>query len=217
MTIGILGAQLINFGTSNIKPWGWRLSLALGAVPALTLFIGSIMLPDTPNSLVQRGQAEKAVKVLRRVRGVEDVHAEFDDITNAVAQSNAIKVNPFRTILKARYRPHLVISLLIPIFQQVWLVGWLVGERVCFLFVFLCVLFLFVCFSREPGVKTARFLTPAQEHTHTQSAARHLLAQATTRAPKKRHTPRPAPRPLDTNNRNDTDLPPPPPPPAHRD
>jgi hypothetical protein len=25
VTIGILGAQLINFGTQHIKPWGWRL------------------------------------------------------------------------------------------------------------------------------------------------------------------------------------------------
>jgi hypothetical protein len=25
VTVGILGAQLINFGTQHIKPWGWRL------------------------------------------------------------------------------------------------------------------------------------------------------------------------------------------------
>jgi MFS family permease len=110
VTIGILGAQLINFGTSNIKPWGWRLSLALGAVPALTLFLGSLMLPDTPNSLVQRGQPEAGLKVLRRVRGTDDVAAEFDDIRAAVAQSDAVRVSPYRAILQRRYRPHLVIT-----------------------------------------------------------------------------------------------------------
>ena len=177
VTLGILGAQLINYGTSNIKPWGWRLSLALGAVPALTLFIGSIMLPDTPNSLVQRGQGEKGLKVLRRVRGVEDVHAEFDDITAAVDASNAIKVNPFVTILKRRYRPHLVISVLIPICQQLtgmrrgcvvgWVGGWVgvvcVGGGCCLC---ACCVFLSCRPSSDPPPRT-------HTHTHTPPTPKH--------------------------------------------
>jgi hypothetical protein len=48
---------------------GWRLSLALGAVPALILFFGALMLPDTPNSLVERGKAEEGRRVLEKIRG----------------------------------------------------------------------------------------------------------------------------------------------------
>ena len=118
VTSGILGAQLINFGTAHLEPWGWRLSLALGAIPALALFLGSLALPDTPNSLVQRGQPEAGLRVLRRVRGTDDVGPEFDDIRAAVAQSEAVPVSPFRAILQRRYRPHLIITCLIPIFQQ---------------------------------------------------------------------------------------------------
>ena len=47
---------------------GWRLSLAGAAAPALLLFLGSLALPDTPNSLLERGREEEAHRVLARVR-----------------------------------------------------------------------------------------------------------------------------------------------------
>ena len=47
-------------GTSKIVAgWGWRLSLGLGVVPAIALILGGIFLPDTPNSLIERGQIEE--------------------------------------------------------------------------------------------------------------------------------------------------------------
>ena len=49
-------AQWINLGTELLEPWGWRLSLALAGLPAIVLTIGGIALPDTPNSLVERGK-----------------------------------------------------------------------------------------------------------------------------------------------------------------
>lgn len=33
---------------------GWRISLAIAGGPAIVLFIGSILLPESPNSLVER-------------------------------------------------------------------------------------------------------------------------------------------------------------------
>jgi MFS transporter, SP family, sugar:H+ symporter len=117
VTIGILAAQLINYGTINIAGYGWRISLALGGVPALMLFVGSIFLPDTPNSLVNRGLEDEGRAVLQRVRGCNDVDVEFEDIQDAVHVARSVK-NPYRTILKRQYRPQLVISVLIPMFQQ---------------------------------------------------------------------------------------------------
>ena len=51
-------------------------SLGCGAVPSLILLFGSMMLPDTPNSLVQRGRVEEGRKVLQRIRGTEHVDVE---------------------------------------------------------------------------------------------------------------------------------------------
>lgn len=116
-TIGILAAQLINFGTQYAEPWGWRMSLGLAAVPAAILVIGSIVLPDTPNSLIARSREDEGRAVLERVRGTTDVDAEFLDICDAAKAAAAVP-NPWRTILERRYRPQLIISILIPFFQQ---------------------------------------------------------------------------------------------------
>ncbi|CAI9091996.1 OLC1v1027124C1 [Oldenlandia corymbosa var. corymbosa] len=118
--IGILIANLINFGTEKIRDnRGWRISLALASVPALILTIGALFLPETPNSVIQRSNDyEKATRILRKVRGTEDVQAEIEDIIKASETSKTIK-NPFKNIIQREYRPQLVMSIAIPFFQQV--------------------------------------------------------------------------------------------------
>jgi hypothetical protein len=70
ITIGILVAQMINYGT-QFYSWGWRLSLGLAAVPSLALTIGCLFVPDTPNSLVDRGYPAEARRALEKIRGVQ--------------------------------------------------------------------------------------------------------------------------------------------------
>jgi MFS family permease len=117
VTIGILAAQLINYGTQYLQPWGWRLSLAMGAVPAVVVLVGSLLLPETPNSLVQRGRFEEGRKVLQRIRGVDDVDMEYSDIVDAAEEAAKMK-SAMRVIVGRGYRPQLAICILIPIFQQ---------------------------------------------------------------------------------------------------
>ncbi|CAI8587327.1 unnamed protein product [Vicia faba] len=83
-TLGIFSANMVNFGTQNIRPWGWRLSLGLAGVPALLMMIGGIFLPDTPNSLIERGLKDKGRKLLEKIRGTSDVDAEFEDMVDAM-------------------------------------------------------------------------------------------------------------------------------------
>jgi sugar porter (SP) family MFS transporter len=117
-TIGILSANLINYGTNKIQGgWGWRVSLALAAVPAGIMTVGALGLPDTPNSLIERGHMEKGRAMLERIRGTKDVQAEFDDIVVANEMSKSVK-HPFRNILERKYRPQLVMAVAIPFFQQ---------------------------------------------------------------------------------------------------
>nr|GMC65107.1 sugar transport protein 7 [Ipomoea batatas] len=65
-TLGIFTANMINYGTSKLHPWGWRLSLGLAAVPALLMTVGGILLPETPNSLIEQGKREKGRNILQR-------------------------------------------------------------------------------------------------------------------------------------------------------
>lgn len=70
ITFGILAAQLINYGTQFV-PYGWHISLGLAGLPALLLILGSLMVPDTPNSLVDRGYVEEARATLIKIRGTD--------------------------------------------------------------------------------------------------------------------------------------------------
>ena len=115
-TLGIFTANMINFGTQKLHPWGWRLSLGLAAAPALLMTVGGILLPETPNSLIERGRKEKGREVLEKIRGTKDVDAEFEDMIEASELSNSIK-HPFRNILEKKYRPELVMAICMPMFQ----------------------------------------------------------------------------------------------------
>ena len=85
----------------------------LSACYAIT---GGLFLPETPNSLVQRGYMREARAVLQQVRGTKDVVAEFDTI---VLANEALKgmENPWIAILRRRNRPQLILAIAMPFFQ----------------------------------------------------------------------------------------------------
>ncbi|XP_068647433.1 sugar transport protein MST4-like isoform X2 [Aristolochia californica] len=117
VTIGILFANLINYGTAKIHPWGWRLSLGLAGIPALLLTVGSILVVDTPNSLIERGHLDEGKAILKKIRGTDNVEPEFLELVEASRIAQQVK-HPFRNLLKRRNRPQLVIAILLQIFQQ---------------------------------------------------------------------------------------------------
>ncbi|KAK4431675.1 Hexose carrier protein HEX6 [Sesamum alatum] len=119
VSIGQNSAAFINYGTVRIRGgWGWRISIAMAGVPAAFLALGALFLPETPNSLIQySNDHEKAKKMLQKIRGTDDVQAEFDDLIEASYASKAIK-HPFKNLMQRKYRPQLVMSVAIPFFQQ---------------------------------------------------------------------------------------------------
>lgn len=118
ITIGILVANLVNYGTNKITGgWGWRLSLGLAGVPAVLMTLSAIFLPETPNSILERGSLEKAQIMLQKIRGTKDVDDELQDIIAASEAAKKVK-NPWRNIIQPQYRPQLVMCILVPFFQQ---------------------------------------------------------------------------------------------------
>jgi hypothetical protein len=59
---------------------GWRTSLSLAVIPAVVLALGGWFLPETPNSLLERGKDAEARAILVKIRGTENVDNEYDDI-----------------------------------------------------------------------------------------------------------------------------------------
>ncbi|OWM91315.1 sugar carrier protein C [Punica granatum] len=118
ITVGILVANILNYFFAKIKGgWGWRLSLGGAVFPALIIIIGGLVLTETPNSMIERGQLHEAREKLKRIRGVENVDEEFNDLVAASEASKKVE-HPWRNLLERKYRPHLSMAILIPFFQQ---------------------------------------------------------------------------------------------------
>ncbi|WVZ12272.1 hypothetical protein V8G54_016802 [Vigna mungo] len=110
VTIGILFANLVNYGTN-------KLSLGLAGIPALMLTVGALLVVDTPNSLIERGRLDEGKAVLKKIRGTDNVEPEFLELVEASRVAKEVK-HPFRNLLKRRNRPQIVISIALQVFQQ---------------------------------------------------------------------------------------------------
>ncbi|XP_052191046.1 sugar transport protein 8-like [Diospyros lotus] len=117
VTIGIFIANLVNYRTSEMHPNGWRVSLGLAAIPGFVLFCGSMILTETPASLVERGNEARGKAALKKIRGVEQVDAEFEEIKNACEIAKQVK-QPFKKLMKRSSRPPLIIGIMMQVFQQ---------------------------------------------------------------------------------------------------
>ncbi|AAF79273.1 F12K21.8 [Arabidopsis thaliana] len=119
--MGVVAANLINYGTDSHRN-GWRISLGLAAVPAAIMTVGCLFISDTPSSLLARGKHDEAHTSLLKLRGVEniaDVETELAELVRSSQLAIEARAELFmKTILQRRYRPHLVVAVVIPCFQQ---------------------------------------------------------------------------------------------------
>ena len=58
--------------------------------PALLLYFGMLLLPDTPNSLAERDRPDQARRVLERIRGTHRVDDEMRSIITAVEKGSKV-------------------------------------------------------------------------------------------------------------------------------
>ncbi|KFM26855.1 H(+)/hexose cotransporter 2 [Auxenochlorella protothecoides] len=118
VTFGILVAGLVNYGTQNFAA-GWRVSLGLAGAFAIVLGVGSLVLPESPNSLVERGKVARGRAVLQRLRGVEDVEAELEDMIEATEEASRVTLRQSYSFMFHRANaPQLIIDIIIQFFQQ---------------------------------------------------------------------------------------------------
>jgi len=63
---------------------GWRIMLAFGAVFSTLQLLGLIILPESPRWLYKQGRERDAVKVLKKLRGSENVRSDIREIRGAL-------------------------------------------------------------------------------------------------------------------------------------
>ncbi|KAI5081079.1 hypothetical protein GOP47_0004262 [Adiantum capillus-veneris] len=120
ISVGALSGNMVNFLANKVHPWGWRISLGVAGVPAILLTIGSLVIVETPSSLIERGKLEQAKEVLHKIREDADVSNEFDELVESSrrAQGSSSWEAYKQLFCERRHRGELVIACLLPFFQQ---------------------------------------------------------------------------------------------------
>jgi sugar porter (SP) family MFS transporter len=114
ITIGILVAYLVNAIFAPLGEWRWPLGLA--AVPALVLFVGMYLLPETPRWLISQDRDEEARRVLERTRTEQEIEGELAEIRKVEEETK--EHSGYRELLASWVRPMLVAGIGLAIFQQ---------------------------------------------------------------------------------------------------
>jgi SP family galactose:H+ symporter-like MFS transporter len=115
ITVGILGAYMVDYAFSASE--GWRWMLGLGVVPGAILGLGMLYLPESPRWLVKLGHKDEARAVLARIRGTENVEAELREMEGALTQSTTR--GHWSDLWAPAVRPALLVGVGLAILQQV--------------------------------------------------------------------------------------------------
>src|SRR5690606_40742514 len=81
IVVGILLASVVNYALAPWEAWRWMIGLAV--VPAAALFIGMLFMPETPRWLASRNWMDEAERVLRTIRGPEELEESRAEIREA--------------------------------------------------------------------------------------------------------------------------------------
>ena len=115
ITVGILVAYLVDYAFAASEQWRWMLGLAV--IPGAMLGLGMLYMPETPRWLAKTGKIDIARKVLKRIRGTENVDGEMKEIESTLAASDSHA--SWMDLLKPNVRMGLIIGIGLAFFQQV--------------------------------------------------------------------------------------------------
>jgi len=113
ITIGILGAYIVDYALAATGAWRWM--LGLGVIPALILIGGMVALPESPRFLFKLGLAGPARDVLRRIAGHDEIAAEEQAIAESLQTAGA----GFEIFRQPAVRGALILGFSLAVLQQV--------------------------------------------------------------------------------------------------
>jgi len=78
ITLGILLSYVVGYIFGDAED-AWRLMFWAGFVPAIILFVGMLLVPESPRWLLTKGRNEEAMKVLNQLRTPDEAVAEYNE------------------------------------------------------------------------------------------------------------------------------------------
>lgn len=125
ITIGILLANLINFGTEGIDNTGsWRIVIGIGFLWALVLGFGILFFPETPRFDLRHGRHDLARKSIAAFHGVSENHKVVNETMDDCAkklreeEEGAADRKWSEVFTGPRMRYRILLGMAIQMFQQ---------------------------------------------------------------------------------------------------
>ncbi len=116
ISIGIFISYGVDLLFSDLGS-GWRWMLGLGALPALILFVGMWILPESPRWLIRQGLIDRAKSALQYLRSTALVAEELESLQQGNANTEPMAL---RSLFNNRkLRRLMVIAVGLAIFQQI--------------------------------------------------------------------------------------------------
>jgi len=112
ITIGIVVSYVVDYSLSGDHAWRWM--LGLGAVPAVILLLGMLVLPESPRWLIGHEMFKKARAVLERIRSKERIEVEIAAIKKTLSKESA----GWRELLAPWVKPALFMGIGLAFIQQ---------------------------------------------------------------------------------------------------
>ncbi|GME37071.1 Sugar transporter [Neofusicoccum parvum] len=106
--MGVTGAYWINYwallNLPSSSPWQWRAPMILQVIPAICLYAGLLVFPETPRYLAMSGRLEDTKRVLLQLRGIPEDHpyfvGEYEELVTKVFQNQEAErgMKAFKTL-----------------------------------------------------------------------------------------------------------------------
>ncbi|GAA3314273.1 hypothetical protein GCM10020331_006410 [Ectobacillus funiculus] len=97
----------------------WRYMLVIATLPAVFLWFGMLIVPESPRWLASKGKMGDALRVLQRVREENQVKSEFSDIQTAVSEESGNKQATLKELAVPWVRRIVFLGIGISIVQQI--------------------------------------------------------------------------------------------------
>lgn len=116
ITLGILLSYVVGYIFGNADN-AWRLMFWAGFVPAIILFVGMLLVPESPRWLLSKGRDDEAKSVLNKLREPKEAEDEFNE-TKKLLEEEKNNKSSWKELFSERLRIPLFIGIGIFAIQQ---------------------------------------------------------------------------------------------------